>query len=411
MSDVPIEMKIANYRSAVSISKESANYSLVSLSVADGAELGEVRAEMMLVLDYSGSMYASGSSGRMHIDEVIDAARAVINALSPNDRLGIVAFDDRPRLVCPLMAGENKQRLLDSLDGLKETGHGGTSMRPALEEAMNEIRRESRDPLATRMVVLTDGQAGDTRQTLDYVATLERQSIAALGFGDFDFNFMNQVCAPSKGLCEEVGGKDPTRVKDVFMSQLKIAQNTVASNLRLQFRPTEYVRLKNSYIVHPITTFVQVQTGRDRLFTMDLPIIERSEGIQVLFDLMHDARDAGRFSAAEVSVLYDLPSLDLHDQEIVDNVVVEYTDDARKICDVNRSVKVAYERGYVEKVRGKYAKAVEDGDTKAANVALDTMRRSSNPQLAKIAADTIRVGSTAEGNKQMELASRRKSKQ
>jgi hypothetical protein len=117
------------------------------------------------------------------------------------------------------------------------------------------------------------------------------------------------------------GDKDPARVKELFFQELGVAQNTVASNLRIVVRPTPFVRFRKSYIVHPHPTFIgPVEMGRDRQYTVDLPVLDRTEGIKVLFDLQHIPREPGPYSSAEVSLLYDVPSLNLKDQELVGNI-------------------------------------------------------------------------------------------
>jgi Ca-activated chloride channel homolog len=415
MADEPIRMSIANCRSAVPCNHEVANYSLIELNVAQKANLGDVRAEMVLVLDRSGSMNSSASDGTRHISRVIDAVEEVVKALRPNDRLAIVAFDDQAQLYCPLTAGETRKQLLDAVRELRHDcgpgSGGGTSMHPALKTAVEEIRRNARDARAARLVILTDGQAGDPNDTLAYVTTLERQSIAALGFGDFDFDFMNKVCAPSKGLCQEVGAQSPSKVKDVFMSELHVAQDTAASNLRLRIRPTTFVRLRKAYVVHPHTTYLgPVEMGRNREYTIDLPVLERSEGIQVMFDLQHLPRDPGECSAAEVSVLYDMSSLGVRDREIVGNIMVEYTNDEMKIRGTDQRVMSAHNRAYDEECRMNLEQAEKDGDSQRADQILKTLRRSDNPEVVAIATRRQEAGGggDAQDAKTLQLATRRK---
>lgn len=60
-----------------------------------------------------------------------------------------------------------------------------------------------------------------------------------------------------------------------------------------------------------MTYLGEVQIGADRTLSLDLPPLERSFGIEALADLVHLRRDVGTYSAAEVSVLYDVASLGL----------------------------------------------------------------------------------------------------
>ena len=403
----PLEMSVTTFRPAAKTTEDTANYALVRLTVPQQANLGETYAELMLVLDRSGSMFHP--PGDRPIDKVIEAVRAVINALRPRDRLGFVTFDDSAKVYCPLTPGESKRQLLDKLAEFEAECRrgegGGTSMAPALSEAVKHVRASARDARAARIVILTDGQAGDADATLSYVRTLERQNVAALGFGGFDFNFMNQVCEPSKGMCEEA--TDPGQVKEKFMDELKVAQDTVASNLRLRVRATDYVRLRKSYLIRPRVTYLgKAQTGPDRTLALDLPPLEKSFGIDVLLDLVHLRRDVGTYSAAEVSVLYDIPSLKLKDQELVDNVVVEYTADSRKLLEANAEVKAAFERGLDEELRLELEKADKTGDAAKAEQVMASIRKSSNSKFV-VAAESRKKGG-ADAAKQMQQESRKK---
>src|SRR5438552_2756586 len=99
----PVQLAVKLFKPAASTGQETPNFCLIQVKVPERADLGEMRGEVMLVLDRSGSMYsAGGKSTRAPIDEVADATAALINALRPSDRLGIVAFDHNAELISPL---------------------------------------------------------------------------------------------------------------------------------------------------------------------------------------------------------------------------------------------------------------------------------------------------------------------
>lgn len=413
MSAQPIEMQLSTYRACFATGQDSENYALVKVTVPKDANVGETRAEMVLVLDCSASMDEiprNSESRRSPKNAVIDAVQEIINVLRPNDRLGIVAFDDTAWLAAPLTAGENRQKLRDAMERLRNEGGGSTSLKPALELAVKEIRQNARDAKAARLVVLTDGQAGDAAATLGYIRTLERQSIASLGFGDFDFNFMNEVCKPSQGLCQEVGKESPSKVKDVFLDELRVAQNTVASNVRLRIRPTDIGKLVKSYIVHPNPTFLgPAELGAARELVINLPVLDRTEGIEVLLHMRHPSREMGNVSAGEVTLLYDVPSLNLQNQELVDNIEIEYVNrEDRRLRDSNLYIQAAFKRGFDEEVRQRYEKAVGEGDAIAADRALGTLMKSDNAAVAATATKLKTGGASANDSKALTQSTRKK---
>jgi Ca-activated chloride channel homolog len=378
-----LNMKVSCYREFVPTTATMTNYALIDVQLSPEADRelskGPTQGEMVLVLDRSGSMNGRGPDGKRHIEKVIDAARRVVAVMGPADRLAVIAFDNRVIYVCPFISGECKSTLNTELDRFEEDCRaegGGTVMAPALEAAMAEIRKNARNRHAARLVLLTDGEAQDCEETLAFVKTLEGQSIACLGFGTFNFEFMNQVCAPSKGLCEDIGGSSPSRVEEIFLKELQVAQNSVACNLRLNVVATNFVQMHKCYIRLPRPTFLgPVQLDKNRCYDVDLPVFERGCGIQVLLDVQHVPRDPGRFSAAEVNLLYDVPARNLFNVEVVGNIVVEYCSDQKRINAVSNEVKEAYEKCLLEEHRVYMEQALKEGRVNDALEHNNTVRK------------------------------------
>lgn len=142
----PLEMSVTTFRPAAKTTEDTANYALVRVAVLERANLGETYAEMVLVLDKSGSMFHP--PGNRPIARVIEATRAVIDALRPRDRLGFVTFD-AARVYCPLTSGESKRQRLERLAEFQREcdagGGGGACMAPALTEAVGHLRGNARD--------------------------------------------------------------------------------------------------------------------------------------------------------------------------------------------------------------------------------------------------------------------------
>jgi hypothetical protein len=117
----------------------------------------------------------------------------------------------------------------------------------------------------------------------------------------------------------------------------------------------------------------------------------------------------GAFSAGEVALLYDVPSLNLKDQELVDNIEVEYVDKSdRRLRDSNLYIQAAFKRGFDEEVRQRYDKAVSEGDTAGADRALGTLMKSDNPQVAATATRMKSGGHSADAAKELTQGTRQK---
>lgn len=104
---------------------------------------------LMLVIDRSGSM--SGEK----IELAKEAARATLEVLQPNDRLGIIAFDSRPSTIVKLQRASNRLKITDSVRRL--TTGGGTDIFPALDRAYTAL--EAVNAKVKHIILLTDGQS------------------------------------------------------------------------------------------------------------------------------------------------------------------------------------------------------------------------------------------------------------
>jgi Mg-chelatase subunit ChlD len=117
--------------------------------------------DTMLVTDYSGSMGEEFQVGMTKLDT---AARSQINLvlhkhrIDPNDRIGLVGFNDRARLLLPLSEiGPNKAQMIQILQAMRVSG--GTEIKEGLVEARDGFDW-MRSDVVRRIVLLTDGHGG-----------------------------------------------------------------------------------------------------------------------------------------------------------------------------------------------------------------------------------------------------------
>lgn len=104
---------------------------------------------LLLVIDRSGSM--EGEKLRM----AIEAARAAVELLGPQDRVGVIAFDVSPQTVVRLQSASNRVRINNDIGRVRPGG--GTDILPALEEAWVELAGTS--ARIKHVILLTDGEA------------------------------------------------------------------------------------------------------------------------------------------------------------------------------------------------------------------------------------------------------------
>jgi Mg-chelatase subunit ChlD len=145
---------------------------------------------LMLVIDRSGSM----SGPKLELAK--QGAIATLNALQPDDLLGICAFDSRPGELVTLQRAANRFKITDAISRLRPGG--GTNIFAALDFAYNELTKA--DAKVKHIIVLTDGQSNRAGVLeLAAQASLDRITISTVAVGVGSDQDLLQRLAESAG--------------------------------------------------------------------------------------------------------------------------------------------------------------------------------------------------------------------
>lgn len=178
---------------------------------------------MVLAIDVSGSMGES-VGGMSKLDLAKEAASSTLELITQSDRLGIVVFDEQPRILRQL------SELLDPEGAIREirtmaTG-GGTAIYPALAVAHEQL--QSSDSRVRHIVLLTDGisPAGDYEGLAE---RLRRDAItlSTIGIGnDADVTFLRDLAARGNGRFYE--GSDAMELPQILVKEtLEVARTAI----------------------------------------------------------------------------------------------------------------------------------------------------------------------------------------
>lgn len=130
----------------------------VSMSLKGENEIPKMA--IALVIDHSGSMSSSsidgGDIGITCMDIAKQAAVSALSSLREIDEIGVLAFDDKFTWAVSLQPATNLDSIKKKINSI-EVG-GGTSIYPALEEAVKAISNS--DAQIKHIILLTDGQDG-----------------------------------------------------------------------------------------------------------------------------------------------------------------------------------------------------------------------------------------------------------
>ncbi|MBQ4232828.1 MAG: VWA domain-containing protein, partial [Lachnospiraceae bacterium] len=109
-----------------------------------------------MVIDHSGSMDtpASDNVNITSLDLAKSAARKSLDSLRDTDEVGVLAFDDKFQWVVEPTELNDRETVADDIGSIKI--EGGTSIYPALKEAVDRIKES--DAAIKHVVLLTDGE-------------------------------------------------------------------------------------------------------------------------------------------------------------------------------------------------------------------------------------------------------------
>ena len=112
---------------------------------------------LMLVIDKSGSM-SDGMFGTTRLELAKEAAMRAAEVLTPNDQVGVIAFDDAAKWVVNLQKAEDVEAIQNQIGTIRPGG--GTAFFTALYEATYALMNAQAQQ--KHIIFLTDGEAGDT---------------------------------------------------------------------------------------------------------------------------------------------------------------------------------------------------------------------------------------------------------
>lgn len=199
-----------------------------------------------LVIDRSGSM--SGEK----IEHARDAARKLVDVLSPQDRLAIVSYgsDVTIDFASRQVTVENRPHMLSAIDGI--TVSGGTNLSGGYERALQEVKRWKDDNSINRVLLMSDGNANIGVTYLPDLERMARQgltdgvSLTSVGVGlDYNEDLMTRMANEGAGNYHFIDNFN--KIAGVLEQELQGLSTTVARNTSVMISLAPGVKLQNLY--------------------------------------------------------------------------------------------------------------------------------------------------------------------
>jgi Ca-activated chloride channel family protein len=288
-------------------------YVQVDLAADAAREEGHrVPVNAVMILDRSGSMAG------VKIERAREAARALVQALGPEDRFSIIDFSNQARVAVPCSAATLGAKA-DALAVIAAIHPGGgTNMSAAFDAAAPQLSEGRAHGRLDKVFVASDGQANQGIASRPALLALAQRdfgaaTVSTFGIGeDYDEQFMTQLAVQAGGRARYVGaGAD---LPQAFASELSRAAQAVAHDVRLDVHP-----FKNVRVVHIVG-----YAGE----SVRLPDIAAGEERRVLVKL---AAPPGRGTAELADIVLTYRDRHGAEQRARATAQAQYTADARKL--------------------------------------------------------------------------------
>ena len=228
--DAPFSVNLEVSRAPWDSSRELVRIGLKGREVPE-SERGP--ANLVFLLDVSGSMNQPAK-----LPLLKRSLAALVENLSPADRVAIVVYAGSSGLVLPSTPGKEKSKILESLDDLKAGGstNGGSGIRLAYKIAREHFLQEGNN----RVILCTDGDfnVGTTSQSeLTRLIENERKSgvfLSVLGFGTGNLKDSTMEKLADKGNGNYAYIDSLTEGRKVLVEQMGSTLFTIAKDVKIQ---------------------------------------------------------------------------------------------------------------------------------------------------------------------------------
>ena len=258
---------------------------------------------LCLVLDCSGSM------SEQPLEIVKQAAINIIEKLKPSDRISVVAFNNRAKVVVP-------NQLVTNIESIKQkigliVADGGTSIDEGLRLGLKEVAAHNQH-CVSHLFLLTDGEneRGDDLRCLRIAELAAEYNVTlnALGFGEhWDRDVLEQICDRARGTLAYI--EQPERAGVEFEQLLTRARSVGLTNSFLTVELMPRVRLssiKPVAQVAPETIELPIEL-EGNYFTIRLGDLMVDRPRVVLMNFYINQLPPGKHKIAAVQLRYDDP--------------------------------------------------------------------------------------------------------
>ncbi|MBO1352235.1 MAG: VWA domain-containing protein [Hormoscilla sp. GUM202] len=297
LSDANVDARAPNNQRQLAISVEAS-------ASTDLSGSRSVPLNLCLILDHSGSM------GGRPLKTVKQAAQQLVDRLNPGDRLSVVVFDHRAKVIVSNDVIDDPRSIKRQIDKLR--ADGGTAIDEGLRLGIEELGKGKKDTVS-QAFLLTDGENehGSNDKCLKFakLATEYNLTLNTLGFGaHWNQDILEAIADAGGGTMAYI--ERPDQAVDEFGRLFNRIQSVGLTNayLRLSLMPkVRLAELKPIAQVSPDAIELPVQREEDD-FVVRLGDLMTGDPRVALANIYISQLPLGSQTIAQVQIEYDDPA-------------------------------------------------------------------------------------------------------
>jgi len=318
---------------------------------------GRVPLNLGVVIDRSGSMY-----DERRLEFVVEAVKFLADNLTADDKVSIVAFADKAKVIITPEAARDKsaiKRAIDDID-LLEIG-GGTQMALGMRAAIDEVKKNLSGDRLNRVLVLTDGQTYEETACIDLVEKNRDQiSFSTMGVGvEFNEKLLQRVSQDSNGKYHFIG--DPAEIPNIFEDELQGLRSVSLRNGRIEVTLSQGVQVREAFRASPeIYVLGTPLVGEDRKIGYEIGDLQAGVPGSVLLTLVLPPRKPGPVRILQSTFHCEVPGG--AESTVACDLAVDYTLDRTLTSKRNGRVMNLVDQVSIAKLQAKAEEELKAGN-------------------------------------------------
>ncbi|MGB3298842.1 MAG: VWA domain-containing protein [Phormidesmis sp.] len=277
----------------------------LSVSLSASGEGSQAPINLCFVLDCSGSM------GGTPLKTVKQAAHRLIDRLTARDRISIISFDHKAKVLVANQPATDLESIKRKIDGLK--AGGGTCIDDGLRAGIEQLATGKEDRVS-QLLLLTDGENehGDNARAIKLadVAVGYNLTVSTLGFGDhWNQDVLEQIADAGGGSLNYI--EHAEEAVGIFGRLFTRIQSVGLTNAYLNIELADGTRLADlkpvAQVAPETVELAAVQEGNQAM--VRIGDLMKDQPRVILLNLYVPQIAASTATIARLQVTYDDPSV------------------------------------------------------------------------------------------------------